>query len=287
MPSKHALAMVGAAVGALVLLAVATIATNSAPITMTALDAEHVPLKKALKSLESSPVVNGVAQALESSLAQTYQRQRLIKAEHAKPLFVPKPVHKPLKYGDKITLRDAYNEYILCSRSGQLSTGRVTSSCSEELSFSGCADHVQIVSAKGKKGSGEVQYGDSVALIGRNGKYFMVRACECVRARVLASHTYHACSAVPCRAAVLTPGSMPCALCAHSILAVPYVMDRCMLCRAALCCAAPCRAAPCRAAPRSAAPPCCIAPRRTALATFRPVCAVRVPYACVHPVCVS
>merc|ERR1712224_125564 len=85
----------------------------------------------------------------------------------------------PLKYGDTITLMDVYNEYILCSLGGRLRTG----------GFKGGDDQVKIVSPKG--GSGGVKYGDSVALMGQNGKYFMVRYSGAVAARtsVLATDT--------------------------------------------------------------------------------------------------
>jgi len=85
----------------------------------------------------------------------------------------------PLKFGDTITLMDVYNEYILCSLGGRLRTG----------GFKGGDDQVKIVSPKG--GSGAVKYGDSIALMGQNGKYFMVRYSGTVTARtsVLAADT--------------------------------------------------------------------------------------------------
>jgi len=85
----------------------------------------------------------------------------------------------PLKYGDTITLMDVYNEYILCSLGGRLRTG----------GFKGGDDQIKIVSPKG--GSGGVKYGDAIALMGQNGKYFMIRYSGVVNARtsVLAADT--------------------------------------------------------------------------------------------------
>jgi len=85
----------------------------------------------------------------------------------------------PLKYGDTITLMDVYNEYILCSLGGRLRTG----------GFKGGDDQIKIVSPKG--GSGGVKYGDAIALMGQNGKYFMIRYSGIVNARtsVLAADT--------------------------------------------------------------------------------------------------
>jgi len=85
----------------------------------------------------------------------------------------------PLKFGDTITLMDVYNEYVLCSLGGRLRTG----------GFKGGDDQIKIVSLKG--GSKAVKYGDSIALMGQNGKYFMVRYSGVVTARtsVLAADT--------------------------------------------------------------------------------------------------
>merc|ERR1711918_219739 len=85
----------------------------------------------------------------------------------------------PLKFGDTITLMDVYNEYLLCSLGGRLRTG----------GFKGGDDQIKIVSLKG--GSKAVKYGDSIALMGQNGKYFMVRYSGVVTARtsVLAADT--------------------------------------------------------------------------------------------------
>jgi len=107
--------------------------------------------------------------AVVSSPASAYTQELAAKTKKA----------VPLKFGNTITLMDVYNEYILCSLGGRLRTG----------GFKGGDDQVKIVSPKG--GNGAVKYGDDVALMGQNGKYFMVRYSGVVTARtsVLAADT--------------------------------------------------------------------------------------------------
>lgn len=76
-----------------------------------------------------------------------------------------------LKYGSKVTLMTAYNEYLVVDRSGSVSMNGFTA-----------GDNVlTIINPKGKKGV--VKYGDKVSFMGPNGKYLMARYSGKVTAR--------------------------------------------------------------------------------------------------------
>jgi len=63
---------------------------------------------------------------------------------------------KPIQYGDYITLKNAYNEYILVDHQGVAYTG----------GYHQKYDRIQILSGVGNQGP--VNFGDSVALVGQN-----------------------------------------------------------------------------------------------------------------------
>lgn len=65
-----------------------------------------------------------------------------------------------IKYGEYITLKNVYNEYVLVGHSGRAYTG----------GYHGQFDRIQILSASSAQG--QVQYGDKVLLVGQNDKYF-------------------------------------------------------------------------------------------------------------------
>merc|ERR1712072_1264676 len=132
-------------------------------------------LAVALGVMSLMAVVAVAAVAFSSASAAT---NGMTQEPAAKPAAKAKAA-VPLKDGDTITLMDVYNEYILCSLGGRLRTG----------GFKGGDDQIKIVSPKG--GSGGVKYGDAIALMGQNGKYFMLRSSGVVNARpsVLAADT--------------------------------------------------------------------------------------------------
>jgi len=77
----------------------------------------------------------------------------------------------PLKFGQTITLMTGYNEYITVTNTGSIVMA----------GFDNGNDAIKIISPKGKKAA--VKYGDTVALMGRNGKYFFSRYSGKVTAR--------------------------------------------------------------------------------------------------------
>jgi len=86
---------------------------------------------------------------------------------------------KSLTYGSTITLMNPYNMYILVQKNGEMNMG----------GFLNGNNNVKIVSPSGAKGA--VKYGDKVALMGENGKYFLIRYSGKItcRATVIARDT--------------------------------------------------------------------------------------------------
>jgi len=72
-------------------------------------------------------------------------------------------VRQPVRYGDTVTLQNVYNNYIVVSPNGRTYTG----------GYLGANDRIRVVSPDGK--SGNVQYGDTIALVGSNNRYFTAR----------------------------------------------------------------------------------------------------------------
>lgn len=67
---------------------------------------------------------------------------------------------EPLHFGDTVTLRNVYNNYIIVNLAGFVRSG----------GYLGQNDRVRIVSPKGQ--AGIINYGDQVALVGMNNRYF-------------------------------------------------------------------------------------------------------------------
>lgn len=65
-----------------------------------------------------------------------------------------------LHYGDTVTLRNVYNNYIIVNLAGFVRSG----------GYLGQNDRIRIVSPKGQ--SGIINYGDQVSLVGMNNRYF-------------------------------------------------------------------------------------------------------------------
>merc|ERR1711918_251043 len=84
-----------------------------------------------------------------------------------------------LKYGMTVAFETVYNDYITVSSEGRIRSG----------AYHGDNDNIKLVSPKGKKGA--INYGDSVVLMGTNGKYFLVRYSGQVvcRANVISAET--------------------------------------------------------------------------------------------------
>ena len=88
-----------------------------------------------------------------------------------------------LKYGDTITLLNVYNNYLAVSPSGSTTTSGMSRFTTAGLvpprqqqiasGYLGANDRIRVVSPAGK--SGEVQYGDTVSLVGRNNRYLSTR----------------------------------------------------------------------------------------------------------------
>ena len=130
----------------------------------------------------SSPIIN-MRQSLLRICALMLVVLFIANSRHdAEPEDEKLAIAKPLRFGDTITLRDVYNDYLLCETTGHLHTGPEqpphctqphlsTYECPRSM-IKGDADHLEIASSNGH--SGPVKYGDTIALRGSNDKYFMV-----------------------------------------------------------------------------------------------------------------
>jgi len=88
-------------------------------------------------------------------------------------------VRQTVRYGDTVSLQNVYNNYVVVSPNGRTYTG----------GYQGANDRIRIVSSDGK--AGNVQYGDTIALVGSNNRYFT------------AKYT----AKITCHSAVITDGS--------------------------------------------------------------------------------
>jgi len=127
---------------------------------------------KAMTIFGAALLVCAIVAVASGSSAQT---QQLADAKAT----ASKTTSAELTYGSTITLMNPYNLYLLVSKNGKLNMG----------GFLNGNDNVKIVSPEGKKGA--VKYGDEVALMGANSKYFLVRYSGQItsRASVIARDT--------------------------------------------------------------------------------------------------
>jgi hypothetical protein len=111
----------------------------------------------------------GVAALATVALLQSAPREEMTAAKGA----------TALKYGMTVAFETVYNDYITVSSEGRIRSG----------AYHGDNDNIKLVSPKGKKGA--INYGDSVVLMGTNGKYFLVRYSGQVvcRANVISAET--------------------------------------------------------------------------------------------------
>merc|ERR1712017_21987 len=111
---------------------------------------------KAMTIFGAALLVCAIVAVASGSSAQT---QQLADAKAT----ASKTTSAELTYRSTIPLMNPYNLYLLVSKNGKLNMG----------GFLNGNDNVKIVSPEGKKGA--VKYGDEVALMGANSKYFLVR----------------------------------------------------------------------------------------------------------------
>merc|ERR1712072_440353 len=118
---------------------------------------------------------------------------------------------KPVKYGDTVTLMNVYNNYMVVSLNGRTFTA----------GYLGKNDQIKIVSPTGKKGG--IKYGDVVALVGQNTRYFPVRSPPSSPAALLRSPRPRSSRSAAARVPSMSVDVSPSRPCSDSSLPLPVV----------------------------------------------------------------